>query len=100
MNTEVLLGIASALLAIVFEYIPKSGNWWENLNKTLKRLVMAGFLLIAAGGVYAMTCAGLLAPFNWTLTCDEAGLTQLISLWVAAVGVNTLVYTAIPKKEK
>ena len=100
MTTGVLLGIASALLAVIFEYVPKAGGWWENLNKTLKRLVMAGFLLIAAGFVYAMACLNLLAAFNWNLTCDEAGLTQLIQLWVAAVGMNTLTYAVIPKREK
>jgi len=100
MTTEVLIAIAGALLAVIFEYVPKAGSWWESLDKVLKRLVMAGMLLLAAGIVYGAACLGILAAFNWNLTCDQAGLSQLIQLWVAAVGVNTLTYTVIPKKEK
>ena len=97
MTTTVLAGIAGAILSLFFEYVPGVAGWFEGQSAIVKRIVMSVALVVAAAVVYGMACAGLLGALNWSLTCDEAGLTQLLGVLFAALATNQTFHLLIKK---
>jgi hypothetical protein len=97
MTTTVLAGVAGALLSLLFEYVPGIAGWFEKQTSITKRIVMSVALIVAAAVVYAMACAGLLGALNWSLTCDEAGLTQLLGVLFAALATNQTFHALVKK---
>ena len=97
MTTTVLAGIAGALLSLLFEYVPGIAPWFEKLPAVGKRVVMSAALIVAAGLVYGLACAGLLGALNWNLECSEAGLTQLLGILFAALASNQTFHALVKK---
>ena len=97
MSTTVLAAVAGALLSLLFEYVPGVAGWFENQAAITKRIVMSAALIVAAGVVYGMACAGLLGALNWNLSCDEAGLTQLLGILFAALASNQTFHALVKK---
>ena len=95
MTTVVLLDLAAALWAIIFRYVP--AEWFAKLGKAGKRAIMGGLVVLSGALIYGAACTGVLAAFNWNLTCDEFGLNQIIQLVLAAL-VNQGTYHLIKEK--
>jgi len=99
MTTAVLLQFASAILSMVFRWVPKSEGWWNTeAEPIVKRLIMFGLVVLSGAILYGMACLGWLDALNWNLACDESGLQQLLSL-VFAVLVNQGTYNLIKEKK-
>jgi hypothetical protein len=97
MEGNLLVSIAGVLLSLGFGYIPGLKEKFGALDGTRKALVMAGLLLAAAVGVFALSCWG---PFDWA-TCDEAGAWTLVELFVAALVANQATYQiAVKPRQK
>ena len=96
MTTTVLLELAAAFWAILFRYVP--AEWFAKLGKAGKRALMGGLVVLSGAVIYGAACAGILAPFNWNLACNEFGLNQIIQLVLAAL-VNQGTYHII-KEDK
>ena len=86
-TTDVLVGVAGALLSLLFEYVPGFKNWYEKKTPKQKRLWMLLILAVAALILFVLACAGILGALNWTLTCDTEGAWTLFKLFgIAATG--------------
>lgn len=81
--------LAGALLALLFGYAPGLRDWYEALEPTRKALVMAGLLLLAALLLYGAACY---TPWQVGVTCDEAGFWRLVELFLAALVANQATY--------
>jgi len=92
MTTVVLVDLAAALWAIIFRFVP--AEWFAKLGKAGKRAIMGGLVVVSGAAIYGAACAGILAPFNWDLACNEFGLNQMIQLVLAAL-VNQGTYHMI-----
>ena len=88
MENNLLVMIAGVVLSLAFGYVPGLREWYAALDGVRKAQVMAGVLLVAAGGVFAAACYS-----PWQLaTCDEAGFWQLVELFIAALIANQATY--------
>lgn len=93
MSANVLAGLAGIVLSLLFSYIPKLNAKFAALAPEVKRLIMLGLLALVAGGVYGISCSGW-----WVaVTCDQAGIKQLVEAFIAAIIANQSVYSITPQ---
>ena len=98
-GTGELSAIAGSIVSLIFKYFPKLRVWYDKQNGTVKRLIMIAALLVASVAVLALACSGILADLNWaSLTCDEKGITQLISLFLYAAAGSQATFLLAPNK--
>ena len=106
MTASILSTIAGALLSLLFSYVPGAREWFDGLGKgpdgqedggTLKRLVMLGLLVVAAGGAMALACSGVGGDLGQALTCDRPGAIELVQALAMAVMANQSTYAISPK---
>lgn len=88
MEGNLVASVAGVLLSLGFGYAPGLKDWFEALPGTRKALVMAAFLLVAAVGLFLLSCYG---PYDYA-TCDEAGMWALAELFIAALIANQATY--------
>ncbi len=97
MTDNVVMGLAGALLALLFGYAPGVRQWFEALEGTRKALVMAALLAVAAIGIYLAACY---TPWQVGVTCDESGFWQLVELFIAALVANQATYLIAVKPSR
>ena len=97
MSAELISGYAGVLLSLFMSYIPGLNAKYELLDGVYKRVVMLFLLAVVAVGVYATACLGYAEQFGVTVSCDTAGATLLIRVFVAAVILNQTTYLIAPK---
>ena len=97
LTPEILAAIAAAVLSLLFSYIPKLNVWFASLAQEVKRLSMAGLLLLISAAIFGLGCAGIV---NSGISCDQAGLIRLITIFIIAIMANQSVYQLTPIPEK
>lgn len=88
MEGNLLASFAGILLSLGFGYIPGLKDRYDTLVAQQKALVMAGLLLVAALGVFGLSCWG---PFEYA-TCDQGGAWALAEMFVTALIANQATY--------
>jgi hypothetical protein len=93
MTAETLSAVAGVVLSLAFSYVPGLAPWFDGLEATMKRLVMAGSLAVVSIIVVALSC--------WNVTplvvCNQAGVVELVSAFLAALVANQAAYLISPK---
>jgi hypothetical protein len=97
MTPELLTSILGVILSLLASYLPGFSSWFAALDGTKKRLFMAGGLLIIAGSVVGITCAGFASSIGVSLTCDLAGGWIALRAYLAAIAVNQAVFQLTKK---
>ena len=101
MTSEQLLTISGVVLSLAFMYIPGLREKYAGLSDELKRSIMAGILLLVAGATYFLSCQGLLGAVMsqaaQAVTCDQAGLVELVWAFVLAMIGNQATYQLAPR---
>jgi hypothetical protein len=92
MTPELLTSILGAILSLLASYFPGFSGWYGSLDTVKKRLFMAGGLLVIAGIIAGIACAGFGSMIGITLTCDLAGGYVLLKAFLAAIAVNQATY--------
>ena len=94
MSQELLASIAGILISLAFSYIPKLKDKYAALSGEYKRLAMLGALLVAALGVMGVSC------LDWYIlvSCDVAGVKELIEIFILAAIANQSTFLLTPKK--
>lgn len=82
---DLLMVIVAGLLAILFDWFPGLNDWYGAFTPLKKRELMVVLILVVVAVIYGGTCYGL---FSSNVSCDQAGLSALISTALIAVGVN------------
>lgn len=93
MTSDQLLIIAGAVLAFLFAYVPKLGDWFKTLDETVQRLIMLVVLAATTGVIYGLSCAQILAK----VTCDKPGAISLVVAFFYALISNQGTYSILPK---
>lgn len=96
MSAEFLAGIAGVVLSLLFSYVPGLNAKFAALEATYKRLIMLALLFVTGAAVYGLACAGWAADFGLAVTCDKAGLVQLLQAFGVAAIANQGAYSLSP----
>jgi len=96
MTVEQLGAIAGVVLSLLFSYVPGLSDKFAALAATTKRLIMAALLLVVAGGALALSCSNLVV----TVPCTQAGLLDLVNVYIAALVANQAAYMIAPGVSK
>lgn len=96
MTVEQLGAIAGVILSLLFSYVPGLSDKFNALEPVVKRLIMAGLLLLVAIGALALSCANIIV----TVECTQAGLIALINVYIAALVANQAAYMITPLRRK
>ena len=88
-ESNIIVMLAGVILSLLFGYAPGLRPWYEALEATRKALVMAGLLLLAVVVIYLASCY---TPYATGITCDEAGVWQLVRLFMDALIANQATY--------
>ena len=80
--------ISAAILSLAFSYIPGLSDRYGALAPEIKRLIMAGLMVLVAAGAFGLSCAGILEG----VTCDPPGVVHLVWVVVLAITANQSVY--------
>lgn len=99
MDANTLALIAGTFLSLVFSYVPKFNEWFAGKGTATKQLVMLGLLVLSTAAIYGMSCLG------WTfgafeVTCDQAGIKQLVEVLVVAIIANQSIFAISPETKK
>ena len=108
--TPVLLTmIAGGLVSLATSYIPRFRDWFKNLgvqpdgsdDGNLKRLMMAGFLLLSTIGVLVLICVpavnSLFASLGFPSGCSENTVGKVIVAFFTAIIGNQGAYGLSPR---
>jgi hypothetical protein len=82
---EALIAIAAAVLAILFDWMPKLKDWYNEFGEGQKRGIMSVLLLLITGAIFGLNCAGWLQT-GWI--CSSAGILDAVVLLIYAIAVN------------
>lgn len=80
LTVATLTAIASALLSLGLEYLPKVDVWYDSLTSKQKKQVMGVLLIVAALGAYFASCY---TPFI-VVACSEQGFWETIQTLATA----------------
>ncbi len=95
MTTELLTEIAGVTLSLAFSYTPGLKDQYERLDATGKRLVMLGMLLLACIVVMLLACGNIWNGLS--VACTQAGIVELVGLFIRAAIANQAAYLLTPK---
>ena len=93
MTSDLLASISGIVLSLVFSYIPGLNTKFAKLDSGIKRLIMAGLLLITAGAAFGLSCAKIFP----TVACSQEGALGLVKVFVMALIANQSAYLISPE---
>lgn len=111
MSAEALVALSGIVLSLVFSFLPTVKDWYAARTGDEKRAVMAGLLLVVAGAVFGLSCAGIgVNPLGSPIvfddpaqaaTCNKAGVLDLIGQYILALtlagAANQAMYRLTPR---
>lgn len=95
MNAEQLSAIVGVLLSLGFSYIPGLKTWFDAKESDVKQAIMGLALVIVAGAVFGLSCAGV---FD-TVACTQEGFWGFVGVLVSALVANQSIYLITRKAE-
>lgn len=100
MTPEILMSLLGAAMSLIFSYVPWLNEKFASLPADVKRLIMAGLLLVTAAVVYLGQC--WLHLWAYDITCDRAGILHLLYIYLLALIANQSTYaiTVLPAPVK
>ena len=99
MSPETLTLIAGAALSLLFSYVPGLNVKFAALSGDVKRLIMAGVLLVVSAAIFGLSCAGYGAEIGVTLDCSKEGVIGLVKVFILALIANQGAYALTVKTE-
>ena len=94
LTPDMLAAFAGVVLSLLFSYVPGMNVWFAGLTGQVKRLIMLALLALVAGAIFGLGCAGIVSA---GATCDNAGVVQIVWLFVLAMIGNQSMYLATPQ---
>lgn len=106
---ELLAMIAGVLISLATSYIPRFNAWFKNLgvdpsgndDGNLKRLMMAGFLLLGTGLVFVIVCVPAVSMlFAAVITfeaCTSVTVGNILTAFVLSIIANQGAYGLSPR---
>lgn len=86
---NILLVLASALLSLLFFYVPGFKDWYDKQQSSTKQLIMVGAIFVIAAGQY-----GYMLYQNEVIFSVDSVLEQL-AVFVVALATNAGIYRSV-----
>jgi hypothetical protein len=83
--------IAGSVSSLAFSYFPGLASWFAGLTGDKKSLFNLVVLVTVAIGIYVSNCYGI---YQIGLTCDQAGILDLVKIFFAALVGSQATYVA------
>ncbi len=99
MSSETLILISGAVLSLLFSYVPSLNTWFAAKSPDIKRLIMAGMLLLVSVAVFGLSCAGLGGEIGIQLECSKEGVIGLVKTFILAIVANQGAYALTPQPQ-
>lgn len=100
MTSETLILISSAVLSLLFSYVPTLNTKFAALSDQAKKLIMVASLAVVTAGIFGLACAGLLQDlFGMTITCEKQSAVQLIRSFIFAIVANQGTFKLSPQTQ-
>ena len=96
MTAEYLTATVAIVLSLIFSYVPGVSSWFGNLSGDIKRLVMLVLLVLTAGVIFGLNCAGYGVDLGVIVSCDKAGGMAFLKILVTAIIANQSAYALSP----
>jgi predicted tellurium resistance membrane protein TerC len=93
-TTDWLILIASGVLSLLFSWFPLLNRWYAGLREPIKKVIMAGAILLVVVTVLVLTCYGVIES---NLVCTKEGIAATIGIYLLAVGVNQGLFKITPQ---
>ena len=100
MTSDSLILISGAVLSLLFSYFPGLNTWFAAKPSDVKRLIMAGVLLVVSAAIFGLSCAGYGSDIGITLDCSKEGVIGLVKVFILALIANQSMYAITPLPEK
>lgn len=97
MTSDSLILISGAVLSLLFSYFPGLNTWFAAKSSDVKRLIMAGILLVVSAVIFGLSCAGYGSDIGIALDCSKAGAIALFKTFILAVIANQSTYAITVK---
>jgi len=94
---SLLLGFVGVVLSAVFKYVPKWKDWYESFEH--QGLLMLGFVVIAGGIYFALSCTPYADILGVQIACELASAFLLLKAIVFIAVGNQLAYLYLPDPE-
>lgn len=89
-----LVVVAGFLLSLAFSYIPKLNTWYAKMSEEVKKLVMAGLILVTLIVVFVLQCYGYAST---NMECSVNGVLNALITYSLALAANQGTYGVSPK---
>ena len=99
MTSDSLILISGAVLSLLFSYFPGLNTWFAAKSSDVKRLIMAGVLLVVSAAIFGLSCAGYGSDIGITLDCSKEGVIGLVKVFILALIANQGAYALTVKTE-
>jgi hypothetical protein len=93
MTAEQLVAIVSAVLALLFAYVPGFANWFNPIQAEYKRLIMLGLLLAVSAVIFGLSCSGIATYVE----CTQQGVWEYVQILGVAIIMNQSLFAIAPK---
>lgn len=98
MNPEPIIYVASAALALVFEYAPRLREWYERQAEGIKRRVMLAVIAVTVAATYGLSCGGYIDAVACGSAWDQVAFDAL-RVFVLAAAANQGVHRLTKRQE-
>lgn len=93
---ELVGGLGGLLITLVLAYAPGLKSYWEQLDGTQKRAVLAGCYVAVGAGLYIPSCFG--GP--QVVACDASSIWDVVMAVLAALVAGQSAYQVLPSATK
>jgi len=93
MTSELLASISGIVLSLLFSYVPGLSGKFAKLDSGVKRLIMAGMLLVVAGAAFGLSCGNVFP----SVACSKEGALGLLKVFITALVANQAIYAISPE---
>jgi hypothetical protein len=97
LTLETLNALLGATLSLLLSFTTIR-TWFENLSADLKRVLIIALLALISLSTYLLACSPLALQLDLSIQCDQHGLVELVSAFLAALISNQATYSLSPKR--
>ena len=90
--TPVILGIAGAILSLVFSYVPAVKVWWDKQNNN--GLLMVLFVALVSAAYFGLSCTSLGVQLGIQVSCTQVDALNVFWGFMGCLVGNQLMYQA------
>lgn len=94
-SPELISAVAGMVLSLIFSYAPRLNTKFAALEAGVKRLIMAGLLILVTAGLFGLGCSALIVIPGFS--CTQGTAVQYTWMLIYALAANQTTYSISPE---